>query len=77
MILVFGGTTEGRIAIDTLTEGGKPFYYSTRGEQQKVEEPLVQRITGAMDAPGIEEFCRTHEIRLIIDAAPPLGQKLT
>ena len=60
MILVFGGTTEGRIAIDTLSEGGKPFYYSTRGEQQKVEEPLVQRITGGMDAPTIEEFCRTH-----------------
>lgn len=76
MILVFGGTTEGRIAIDTLNEGGKPFYYSTRGVQQKVEGTFVKRITGAMDAPAIEAFCRLHEIRLIVDAAHPFAQEL-
>ena len=27
MILIFGGTTEGRIAIQTLEEAGKTFYY--------------------------------------------------
>ncbi len=31
MILIFGGTTEGRIAIQTLEEAGKTFYYSTKG----------------------------------------------
>ena len=34
MILVFGGTTEGRKAIKELEEAGKPFFYSTKtGEQ--------------------------------------------
>ena len=34
MILVFGGTTEGRKAVEVLEEGGSPYYYSTKtGEQ--------------------------------------------
>ena len=36
MILVLGGTTEGRIAVQTLEEAGKPFYYSTKGNEQEV-----------------------------------------
>ena len=30
MILVFGGTTEGRAAVETLDEAGQTYYYSTR-----------------------------------------------
>ena len=34
MILVFGGTTEGRKAVEVLEEAGSPYYYSTKtGEQ--------------------------------------------
>ena len=29
MILVFGGTTEGRKAVEVLEEGGSPYYYSS------------------------------------------------
>ena len=36
MILILGGTTEGRIAARTLEESGKPFYYSTKGDEQEV-----------------------------------------
>ena len=36
MILIFGGTTEGRIAADTLDDAGKPFYYSTKSGRQEV-----------------------------------------
>lgn len=36
MILIFGGTTEGRTAAETLDEAGQPFYYSTRGTLQEV-----------------------------------------
>ena len=39
MILVLGGTTEGRKVVQVLEEAGKPFYYSTRGGEQDV--PLV------------------------------------
>ena len=36
MILVFGGTTEGRAAVETLDEAGQTYYYSTRGNGQQV-----------------------------------------
>ena len=32
MILVFGGTTEGRMAAKVLEESGATYYYSTRSE---------------------------------------------
>ena len=35
MILILGGTTEGRIAARTLEEAGKPFYYSTKEKKQE------------------------------------------
>ena len=37
MILVFGGTTEGRIAVETLDEGSGKYFYSTRGNLQNIE----------------------------------------
>ena len=37
MILVFGGTTEGRLAIKTLDEGEGKYLYSTLGTSQKVD----------------------------------------
>ena len=36
MILVFGGTTEGRKAIKEIEEAGKTFYYSTKTGEQHV-----------------------------------------
>lgn len=35
MILVFGGTTEGRAAVETLDEAGQTYYYSTRETDSK------------------------------------------
>lgn len=72
MILIFGGTTEGRIAIQTLEEAGKTFYYSTKGDEQDVLLHNGIRLQGAMDAIEIETFCAQHHIKLLIDAAHPL-----
>lgn len=36
MILIFGGTTEGRTAAETCDKAGSTFYYSTRGSLQEV-----------------------------------------
>lgn len=49
MILILGGTTEGRIAARTLEEAGKPFYYSTKGDEQEVTMHNGIRLQGAMD----------------------------
>lgn len=58
MILILGGTTEGRIAVRTLEEAGKPFYYSTKGDEQEVPLHNGIRLQGAMDTIDLEAFCR-------------------
>lgn len=76
MILIFGGTTEGRISIQTLEEAGKPFYYSTKGDEQEVFLHNGIRLHGAMDAEQIVAFCHLQDIKLIVDAAHPFATQL-
>ncbi len=76
MILVFGGTTEGRKAVEVLEEGGSPFFYSTKTGEQDITLHHGQRIDGALDAEAMQTFCREHNIRLIVDAAHPFASQL-
>ena len=57
MILVFGGTTEGRIAVETLDEGSGKYFYSTRGNLQNIECTHGEHIHGAMTEPDMANFC--------------------
>ena len=76
MILVFGGTTEGRIAIKKLEEAGNPYYYSTRGDEQEVVLHHGTRLIGAMDVKQLKAFCQEHAIKLLIDAGHPFAEVL-
>ena len=76
MILVFGGTTEGRKATEVLEEAGKTYYYSTKTGEQELTLHHGVRIDGAMDCEAMMSFVRKHEIRLIVDAAHPFAAKL-
>ena len=76
MLLVLGGTTEGRIAVQTLEEAGKPFYYSTKGNEQEVPLHNGIRLQGGMDKDSLESFCRKENISLLIDAAHPFAEEL-
>ena len=76
MILVFGGTTEGRKAVEVLEEGGSPYYYSTKTGEQDLTLHHGQRIDGALDAEAMKTFCRENDIRLIVDAAHPFATLL-
>lgn len=76
MILILGGTTEGRLAANTLDESGSPFYYSTRGDEQEVSLHHGIRLQGGMDAGAMEQFCRQKEILLLVDAAHPFAEEL-
>lgn len=76
MILILGGTTEGRIAAKVVDEAGKPFYYSTRGDVQKVETKNGIRVSGGLDVSQMSAFCSTNEVRLIVDAAHPFASLL-
>lgn len=76
MILIFGGTTEGKKALAVCEEAAKPFYYSTKGNLQEVKTVHGIRITGVMDCEMIKSFCTENNIRLIVDAAHPFAENL-
>ena len=76
MILILGGTTEGRKAVATLDKAGKSFFYSTRSPLQQIDSKHAVRIAGALDADALVEFCRNNHIRLIVDAAHPFASQL-
>ena len=75
-LLIFGGTTEGRLAVDVCEQAGKPFYYSTKGDLQKVDMHNGVHITGAMTLDDIVSFCKEHEVGCIVDAAHPFAENL-
>ena len=76
MILVFGGTTEGRRAAEVLEEAGSPYFYSTKMGEQDLSLQHGTRIDGAMDAEAMKTFISQHDIRLIVDAAHPFASQL-
>ena len=76
MVLVFGGTTEGRKAAEVLEEAGSPFFYSTKTGEQELSLHNGERIDGAMDAEAMKAFVSEHDIRLIVDAAHPFASRL-
>lgn len=76
MILILGGTTEGRLAVRVADGAGSPYWYSTRGELQQIECKNGTHITGALDEAAMTAFCVAHGIRLLIDAAHPFATEL-
>lgn len=76
MILILGGTTEGRAAVRVAEAGSAPYYYSTKGDGQEVALTNGRRLTGALDAEAMEAFCREKGIRLLVDAAHPFAEEL-
>ena len=76
MILVFGGTTEGRKAVEVLEEAGNTYYYSTKTGEQDITLHHGKRIDGALDEDAMLISCREYGIRLIVDAAHPFASQL-
>ena len=76
MILILGGTTEGRLAVRVADSAGSPYWYSTRGDLQQIDCKHGTHITGAMDEPAMSAFCQEHGIRLLVDAAHPFATEL-
>ena len=76
MILVFGGTTEGRKVVEVLEDAGSIYYYSTKTGEQDITLHHGQRIDGALDEDAMLTFCREHGIRIIVNAAHPFASQL-
>ena len=76
MIVIFGGTTEGRKAVEVLEEAGQSFYYSTKTGEQTLSLHHGVSINGEKDSQAMQQFCSEHDIRLLIDAAHPFATQL-
>ena len=76
MILILGGTTEGRLAVRVADAAGSPYWYSTRGDLQQIECKNGTHITGALNEAAMTAFCTEHGIRLLVDAAHPFAAEL-
>lgn len=75
-ILIIGGTTEGRVAVQVCDEAAKPYFYSTKNDAQQVECAHGKRVSGGLDERTMPHFCRQNNIRLIVDAAHPFAENV-
>lgn len=74
MILVFGGTTEGKQVARILDTVHLSYYYSTK---TKVDfEGKGRSIHVAMTTEMIQDFCKTNKITHIINASHPFAEQL-
>lgn len=73
MVLVFGGTTEGKQAIEVLASLNMPFIYSTKTEIEP-ELPSCGRYRfGALDTSELQVFIKANGIKSIIHASHPFA----
>ena len=76
MILVFGGTTEGKLTAKLLDENQRPFLYSTKTNTADITTQNGIYINGALDEQQMTSLCKQEKINLIIDAAHPFAEIL-
>ncbi len=79
-ILIFAGTTEGRLLAQYASQHEIGCYVSTATEYGKsILEGLkgVECISGRMDRKEMEIFIGEHEIRLVIDATHPFAVEVS
>lgn len=77
MILVFGGTTEGKKAISLLNEMQLSFVYSTKTNfPVEAGEYGIHRY-GALDERSLKSFLQSQQVKAIIHASHPFAEELT
>jgi precorrin-6x reductase len=76
MILVFGGTTEGKLVCTALAGTGYSFWYSSKTPIAVDLPANGQYRHGAFTPAALEEFCVEQQIKVIIHASHPFAQVL-
>ncbi len=76
MILIFGGTTEGRIAAAVCDEASKRYLYSTKSGDQRLVANYAEQISGALSREQMVQMICDRGVELIIDAAHPYAEEL-
>jgi precorrin-6x reductase len=76
VLLVFGGTTEGRRCAEALAQHGRHFLYSTRSLVRMPDLAGMRTRHGALTGANLVALCRTDHVDAIIDAAHPFAERL-
>ena len=79
-VLIFGGTTEGRILAEYCSENRIPAYVSVvseYGRELLKEDLYVRPLTGPMDAGQMRAFIEDEAIELVVDATHPYARNAT
>ena len=76
MILVFGGTTEGKKVATLLQRKAMPFVYSTKTNIAFPETTIASYRHGALDRKQLKEYLTENNIKLIINASHPFAELL-
>ncbi len=71
MILLFGGTTEGKKCASLLNLINEEYIYSTKTKVKHTESKVS--ISGALDFSDMSEVCSKNSVDMIIDAAHPFA----
>lgn len=75
-ILLFGGTSQGRLLSQELSARNITHYYSTKTAVSYRPTGGSESLHGAMSAAQIAKFCKDHSIRAIADASHPFAENL-
>lgn len=75
-ILLFGGTSQGRLLSQELSARNITHYYSTKTAVTYRPAGGSVSLTGAMSAAQIAQFCKDHAIELVADASHPFAENL-
>lgn len=76
MILVFGGTTEGKIVASILEKEHLRYFYSTKTKIEFNVGEYGQYRFGAFSSNDLIEFCIKNNVTLIIHASHPFAEVL-
>ncbi len=76
MLLVFGGTTEGKRVATALAAAGRRFIYSTKLPVVMPGLPGMTLRHGPLTAEALTALCRTGRIRGIVNASHPFAEVL-
>ena len=76
MILVFGGTTEGKKVAKLLQEKSMPFVYSTKTNIPFIENEIASYRHGALNETELENYLINNSIKIIINASHPFAEIL-
>lgn len=76
MIIVFGGTTEGKKVAGFLDRKSIPYLYSTKMESTRFIMDFGEYRFGALDADAMTALFEKKGIRMVIDATHPFAAEL-